>query len=116
MTLGPLDKSRHYPATPSAPLKLRPKSEPYWNAFHEALNEAHETGENLPFCDEKYDLYADHDEDISDEMAKVLCGDTGDPAAKCPLFDLCKAYAEVERPNSSIYGGLNYRRRDWNHD
>lgn len=109
MTLGPLDKSRHYPATPSAPLKLRPKSEPYWNAFHEALNEAHETGENLPNCDEKYDLYADQAENVSDSMARALCFD-------CPLLDLCAAYAEVERPNAGIYGGKSYHRKDWVHD
>jgi transcription factor WhiB len=109
MTLGPFDPSRHHLKAPSAPLKVRPAAQPPWDEFHDALNEAHETGENLPNCDDKYDLYADNADKVSDSMARIMCGD-------CALLTLCAAYAERERPNSGIWAGRNYFRKDWEHD
>jgi len=84
-----------------APLKhlhVKPGAERAWDRFNRALREASETGENLPNCHGKPELYSDYDDDSipTPEEAYELCAD-------CPLLSLCASFAEEERPAWGVW-------------
>lgn len=109
MTHASFDNQKHYKTLPVVATDIRAKARPLWDVLDEQLEEAHTTGVDLPNCYENPALFADYTEQISDPMAQELC-------AGCPLLIACGAYAKIERPNDGIYGGVNYFRKDWEHD
>lgn len=107
------DKRLHYSTLPTDSTRLRSKSERAYHVFSEALSEAHESGENLPNCDENPALWADYASDVSPEMAEEMCG-TGN--SKCPLFALCYNFAMLEKPSAGIWHGVSYEHPEWPND
>lgn len=81
-------------------LHVKPDAEKAWERFDKALRLAAETGENVPNCQGKSDLYSDYDDDSipTAEEAYEMC-------AGCPLAALCGAYAEEERPAWGVWSG-----------
>lgn len=109
MTVEGFNNAIHYKSMPVDALQVRTKARAAYDLLSEALEEAHTTGEGLPNCDEQPELWADYDDKVTPDLARLMCED-------CPLFDMCRNYAMLERPNSTVMGGINFRRRDWEHD
>ena len=81
-------------------LQVKPEAEKAWDRFSAALEEARNTGKNLPNCEDNPGPYMDYDDDNppTPEEAYELC-------YGCPLLELCSVYAELDRPAHGIWGG-----------
>jgi hypothetical protein len=79
-------------------LQVKPQAEKAWDRFSAALEEARNTGEGLPNCEDNPGPYMDYDDDNppTPEQAYELC-------YECPLLELCAAYAEQERPAWGVW-------------
>lgn len=81
-------------------LQIKPEARAAWDRFDSALEKARNTGEGVPNCDGKPELYSDYPEDAmptGDEAFDLCYG--------CPLMEQCATFAELERPAYGIWAG-----------
>lgn len=79
-------------------LQIKPEARAAWDRFDSALEKARNTGEGVPNCDGKPELYSDYPEDAmptGDEAFDLCYG--------CPLMEMCATFAELERPAYGVW-------------
>lgn len=87
------------PAQPHPTDSLKPKkgSQHPLERLHEAVNEQ---GAN---CVGRSDVFTDYDEPPTELQAQIMC-------YACPVFDLCKQYAESGHPAWGVWAGTVHGR------
>lgn len=82
-------------------LKVKPEAREAWDEFNQAMDNSTER----PNCRGKEDKFIDYPEgsEPSDEQAILMCG-------KCPFFELCERFADLEEPAVGVWGGKVYGR------
>lgn len=73
--------------------------------FQSALRRAEESvSEPQPLCGGKDDAFVHYSASPSQDEAESMCRTVDD--VKCPLYELCRKSAKVERPAWGVQGGI----------
>lgn len=92
-------------------LRVKPDAEDAWQRFSDALDKARNSGENLPNCEGKPEVFQDYAEDDmpTAEQAEEAC-------AGCKLMLLCDRYANADKPAYGIWAGKRWLYGEVVHD
>lgn len=92
-------------------LRVKPDAEDAWQRFSDALDKARDSGENLPNCEGKPEIFQDYAEDDMPTAfeARLACND-------CPLLLLCEKYANADKPAYGIWAGKRWLYGEVVHD
>lgn len=92
-------------------LRVKPDAEDAWQRFSDALDKARDSGENLPNCEGKPEIFQDYEEDDMPTAfeARLACAD-------CPLLLLCEKYAKADKPAYGIWAGKRWLYGEVVHD